>query len=101
MVEKSNNFVFEYDLNHPESPEKGLQAMNFAHCLYIVLVIGKCTDVFRGGFSLVKEVGGCVGGSLHGGRDITVKGVPYFPALFRKQSVFFKQAFSTESKDQH
>jgi hypothetical protein len=48
-----------------------------------------------------------VGGSSHRkcfleGRDITMKGAPDFPAVFKKQSeIKKKQVFSTESKEQH
>jgi hypothetical protein len=42
---------------------------------------------FQGEFFLVVGggVGFYVGGSFHGGRDITMKGVPDFPELFKKQ----------------
>ena len=36
------------------------QVTNFDHCLHIVMVIGKCTDVFRGTFFLGR------GGGLRG-----------------------------------
>ena len=36
-------------------PGEGLQVTNFHQCLYIVMVIGKCTDVFREFFFLDKE----------------------------------------------
>ena len=50
IVEISNNYVFEDDIiPHKEA----LQVMNFDHCLHIVLVIGKYTDVFRGIFLVV------------------------------------------------
>ena len=32
----------------PQSPWEGLPFTNFDQCLHIVMVIGKCTDVFRG-----------------------------------------------------
>ena len=41
----------------PTSPEEGVQVTDFDHCLHIVMVIGKRTDVnrglFRGGESRV------------------------------------------------
>ena len=43
--------VFEDDFKPPQSPGKGLQVMNFAHCLHTVLVTWKYTDVLRGDFS--------------------------------------------------
>ena len=36
----------------PQSPWEGLQVANFDHCLHIVMVIGKCRDVFRRIFGL-------------------------------------------------
>ena len=62
--------------------------MNSAHCLYIVLVIGKHTDIFRRIFIVGGSGGeGYVGGSFHGvffnrGRGFSMKGVPDFLALF-------------------
>ena len=32
----------------PQSLGEGLQVTNFDQCLHTVMVIGKCTDVFRG-----------------------------------------------------
>ena len=65
-------------LTPPQSLGEGLQVTNFDQCLYIVMVIGMCTDVFRGilfclGVGL--RGGGYVGGSFlggicHGGRKI-------------------------------
>ena len=34
----------------PQSLGEGLQVTNFDQCLHTVMVIGKCTDVFRGIF---------------------------------------------------
>ena len=34
-------------------PGEGLQVTKFDQCLHIVMVIGKCTDVFRGIFSWI------------------------------------------------
>ena len=47
VVDKPYNYVFGGDLLPPQSPWEGLQATNFDQCLHIVMVIGKCTDVFR------------------------------------------------------
>ena len=49
----------------PHSPWEGLQVTNVEQCLHIVMVIGKCTDVFRGIFWL--RGGGYVGETFHGG----------------------------------
>ena len=69
IVEKPNNFVFGDDLL-PHSPRgRGYKLQTLTECLHIVMVIGKCTDVFRGFFSLGEgEVeGDYVGGSFYGG----------------------------------
>ena len=71
IVEKPNNYVFGDDLL-PRSPRReGLQVTNFDLCIHIVMVTGKCTDVFRGIFfwfgGRVEGGGGYVGGSFHGG----------------------------------
>jgi hypothetical protein len=61
--------------------------MNFTEFLHIVMVIGKYTDIFRGNFFWLRgggRVGVYVGGCSHGGRDIAIRGVPDFPALFKK-----------------
>ena len=34
----------------PRVPWEGLQVANFDQCLHILMVIGKCRDVFRGIF---------------------------------------------------
>ena len=80
-------------LNPKQSPGKGLQVMVFAHCLHIVFVIRKFTDIFRGFFS---EGGGggsglrdYVGGSFHG--RIQRKMSP-------KRSYFNKQAVKIVSQ---
>ena len=64
--------------------------MNFAHCLHIVLVIMKFTDIFMKDFFLVGggRRRGYSGKSFRGGcflgvRDISMKGAPDFPALFK------------------
>ena len=46
VVENHNNYVFGDDLL-PHSPWGGLQVTNSDQCLHTVMVIGKCTDVFR------------------------------------------------------
>ena len=47
VVEKPYNYVFGDDLL-PHSPHgMGQQVTNFDQCLHIVMVIGKCTGVFR------------------------------------------------------
>ena len=66
----------------PTIPGEGLQVTNFDQCLHLVMVIGKCTDVFRGilfCFGVGLRRGGYVGGSFlggicHGGRKIQCKG---------------------------
>ena len=50
IVGKPNNYV-SGRLNPPQSLGEGLQVTNFDHCLHILMVIGKCTDVFRRTFS--------------------------------------------------
>ena len=78
----------------PESPWKGLQVTNFDQCLYIVMVIGKCKDVFRGIFG----VGGGVENrglywwnfswrNLSGGKQISMKGAQDFLALFKNKTI--------------
>ena len=62
----------------PQSLGEGLQVTNFDQCLHTVMVIGKCTDVFRGfffGLGVGFRGGGYMGGSFlggifHGGREI-------------------------------
>ena len=49
IVEKPNNHLWGR-LTPPQSPWEGLQVTNFDLCLHIVMVTGKCTDVFRGIF---------------------------------------------------
>ena len=52
IVEKPNNYVFGDHLL-PRSPRgRGPQVTNFDLCSHIVMVTGKCTDVFRGIFGL-------------------------------------------------
>ena len=52
-------------LTTPQSPWEGLQVTNFDLCLHIVMVTGKCTDVFRGIFF-------CLGGRVEvGGGGVT------------------------------
>ena len=52
-------------LTSPKSPWEGLQVTNFDQCLRLLIVIGKCTDTFKGIFWLGE--GGYAGGSFHGG----------------------------------
>ena len=67
--------------------EEGLQVVNFAHCLHVVLVIGKHSYIFKEGFSNRGEGRGegYVGGSFHGGKIIFQHSTPDFPALFKKR----------------
>ena len=61
VVKKPYNYVFGDDL---QSPWEGLQVQNFDQCLHIVMVIGKCTGVFRRIFWLeagVEKRGICWG----------------------------------------
>ena len=64
-VEKPKKYVFGDDSIPHGSGGGGLEVTNFDHCLHIVIVIGKCTDIFRWNFLALG--GGYVGGSLHGG----------------------------------
>ena len=52
----------------PTVPWEGLQVTNFDQCLHIVMVIGKCTDVFREDFLVGGRVEkrGYVGGYISG-----------------------------------
>ena len=69
----------------PTVPREGLQVTNFDQCLHTVMVIGKCTDVFRRiflvwgeGFRGEGHVGGSfLGGTCHGGREIQEKGAGF------------------------
>ena len=70
---------------------KGQQVTNFDQCLHTVMVIGKCTDVFRGMFWLEellrrgRYVGGTFPkGNLSCGKKISMKGAQDFLALFKK-----------------
>ena len=53
----------------PTVPVGGTTNYKFDQCLHKVMVIGKCTDVFRGIFWLGEglRTGGYVGGTFHGG----------------------------------
>ena len=81
IVEKPNIYVFR-DVLLPRSPRgRGCRLgheklQNFDLCLHIVMVTGKCTDLFRGIFGLVERVGGgggfrgyFHGDTPHGGRE--------------------------------
>ena len=87
VFEKPYNYVFGYDLLLWE----GLQVTNFNQGLHIVMVIGKCTGVFRrifwlgGGF----EKRGIYweyfsSRNLSWGKKIFMKGAQDFLALFKK-----------------
>ena len=78
-------FLHIQDRDHfSPSPWEGLQATNFDQCLHIVMMIGKCTDVFRGILWLGGGGGGVRrrryvgetfhGGICHGGRKFPWKG---------------------------
>ena len=70
----------------PHSPWEGLQVTNFDLCLHIVMVTGKCADVFRGIFVCLGGYlrgEGYRGGSFHGetshgGRDFQWRGAQDF-----------------------
>ena len=103
IAEKSNNYVFEGEKIPPQSLREELQVMNFVHCLHIVLVIAKYTDMFRRDFS-GRRVGeeANLGGSFHA-KENFLEGALDFPALFKKQLEIKlkKHVFSTENKEQH
>ena len=70
----------------------GLQVTIFDQCLHIVMVIGKCTDVFRGIFWLWEGVekreicwGNFPSRNLSWGMRISMKGSQDFLALFKKK----------------
>ena len=62
----------------PTVPGEGLQVTNFDQYLHIIMIIGKCIDIFRGIFLVLGiglRGGGYVGGSFlgeicHGERNI-------------------------------
>ena len=62
----------------PTVPGEGLQVTNFDQCFHTLMVIGKCTDVFRGiffwfgcGVEGRGYAGGVfLGGICHGEREI-------------------------------
>ena len=64
----------------PKSPWEGLQAINFDQCLYIVMVIGKCTEVFRGSWWR----------NLSWGEEISMKGAQDFLPLLKKKQWKYK-----------
>ena len=49
IVENHNNYVLGMTYS-PTVPRGGVEVTNFNQCLHIIMVIGKCTDVFRGIF---------------------------------------------------
>ena len=72
-----------------QSPWEGLQVTNFDQCLHVEMVIGKCTDVFRGIFWLGVGVeksglfgGNCSWSNLSGGKKISMKRAQDFQVLF-------------------
>ena len=93
IVENHNNYVFGDDLL-PHNPwGRGCKLQAFDQCLHIVMVIGKCTDVFRGilfclgmglrGGGYVE--GSFLGGICHGGRKFNDKGAGFSSITIRKQ----------------
>ena len=68
-----------------------MQVTNFDLCLHIVMVTGKCTDVFGGIFCLGGYLrgGGYLGGYFHGetchGEENFNEGAQGFLALFEKE----------------
>ena len=79
-------------LTPPQSPWEGLQVTNFDQCLHIVMVIWKCTEVFRGIFRLgggVEKREICWGNfpwrNLSSGKKIFMKGAQDFLSVLKKQ----------------
>ena len=101
-VELPNNYVFEDALiSHCQ---EGQQVMNFAHCLNIVFVIGKYTDVFRGIFFWWGDQATwedlSVGEIFHGGREFPTRGRWISQHYLKHNQILNKkQIFITESKD--
>ena len=79
---KSFLFVLSFNVA-PYFPLKKL--VIFIFNLHIVMVTGKCTDVFRGYFWFGGR--GYAGGSFHGGtfNVLSMEGAQDFLALFKKQ----------------
>ena len=78
----------------PESPWEGLQVTNFDQCLHIVMVIGKCTGVFRRIFWLGGGVekrgifwGSFPSRNLSWGKKISMKGAQDLLALLKKKTM--------------
>jgi len=76
-------------LTHPQPPWEGLQVTNFDQCLHVVMVIGKCKDVFSGIFWLGgrgREEGIYWGSflwrNLSWGKKLSMNGVQDFLALY-------------------
>ena len=93
IVENHTNNVFGDVLLPHNSLGEGLQVTNFDQCLHIVMVIGKCTNVFRGilfclGVGLRR--GSYVGGisleeSVMGKEKFNEKGAGFSSITIRKQ----------------
>ena len=94
-------------LSTPQSLGEGLQVTNFDHCLHIVMVIGKCTDVLRGIFWFGASLRGgkCVGGSClgvicHGEEKFNEAGAGFSSITITKQwKNKHEKVFSIESKE--
>ena len=50
IIEKPNNYLFADDLLLHSPRGRGCTVISFDQCLNIVIVIGKCTDAYRGFF---------------------------------------------------
>ena len=89
IVKKPKNYVFGDDLL-PHSPRgRGHKLQNSNQCLHIVMVIGKCTDTFRGFFGWEEGLRGWryvgetfQGGICHGGKEFPWRGRRAFLAIF-------------------
>ena len=94
VVEKPYNYVFGDDLLLPSPRGRGYKLQTFDQCLHIVMVIGKCTGVFRGIFWLGGGVekrriywGNFPSRNLSWGKKISMKGVQDLLALFKKKTI--------------
>ena len=86
----------------PTSLWQGLQGTNCDLCLHIAMVIGKCTDVFRGIFWFGGEFE--VRGTWEDlSEEEFFHGTQDFLALFKNENdeKINMKVFSTESKEQH
>ena len=77
----------------PQSPWEGPQVANFDQCLHIVMVIWKCTDVFRGMFRLW-------GGSIRGGyvRGTSLGGLCHGEENFNEWSTGFSSTIKKRNE---